>query len=752
PVANRTRTEVEPLIGFFVNTLALRIDLSGQPGVGELIRRVHEVTLSAQSHQDIPFEQVIEAVNPTRSMAHAPLFQLMLSWQNNEQSELSMGPVRLQGLSTGTPVAKFDLSLNLGEHDGRIAGVMEYATALFDKASVQRQLQYLRKVLEGMVAQHADQSIKLPMEQLALLSGGEREQLVHGWNDTAVARDHTHSVHGKFEAQAARTPDAVAVVFGGEKLTYAEVNAKANRLANRLVALGAGPEVLVALCMRRSADMLVALLGILKTGAAYLPLDPAFPADRRALMLEDAQPALLLTHEGLAADMADSIAAGNCTVLDLGEWPQGADTFTSGALQAGHELAYVLYTSGSTGRPKGVQVTHRGVLNILGAMQRQLRLKEQDRMYSVTTLSFDIAVLELCWPLLVGASTVIAPRDVAADPALLSQAMADHGVTVMQATPSTWRMLVEHGWTPPQGFLLLCGGEALAGDLADKLLQTLPFLVNLYGPTETTVWSTLAKVRRHGAEKLRIDIGRPIDNTQVYVIDTQAQPVPVGVAGELHIAGDGVARGYLRRPELTAEKFVPNPFGEPGARMYATGDLVRWLPDGKLEYLGRIDHQVKVRGFRIELGEVEAALRNLPEVSNAVVVVREVSPGDKRLIAYVVAQQPGEEPEANAVREALGTGRQAGDARAQPAGAGRGTGPAVLPSGARAVRAGRVALSAGGPRGHRARRPQRAAGTVVRAAAVVVRVPVAGRKPCLSHPERDVPGRPAGPQCARRGP
>ncbi|RYF23453.1 MAG: amino acid adenylation domain-containing protein, partial [Comamonadaceae bacterium] len=457
-----------------------------------------------------------------------------------------------------------------------------------------------------------------------------------------------------FEAQVARTPDAVAVVFGKEELTYAQVNARASRLAHRLAALGAGPEVLVALCMRRSADMLVTLLGILKTGAPYLPLDPAFPADRRALMFEDARPPLLLTHEGLAADMAASIAAADCTVLDLGEWPQGPDSYEAQPLNLGNELAYVLYTSGSTGRPKGVQVTHRGVLNILGSMQKDLRLRADDRIYSVTTLSFDIAVLELYWPLLAGASTVIAPREVASDPALLSQAMAEHGATVMQATPSTWRMLVEHGWTPPKGFLLLCGGEALASDLAEQLLQTLPYLVNLYGPTETTVWSTLAKVQLPKSGKLRVDIGRPIANTQVYVLGPQAQPVFVGVPGELHIAGDGVARGYLGRPELTAEKFVPNPFAQPGARMYATGDLVRWLPDGKLEYLGRIDQQVKIRGFRIELGEIEAALRKLPQVRDAAVVAREDRPGDKRLVAYAVAQQEGEELDANAVRDALG--------------------------------------------------------------------------------------------------
>ncbi|WP_414445210.1 amino acid adenylation domain-containing protein [Burkholderia sp. 22PA0106] len=639
PVANRTRSEVEPLIGFFVNTLALRIDLSGRPSVNELLERMHDTTLAAQSHQDVPFDQVIEAVNPSRSLAHAPLFQLLLVWQNNVQDDLDLGTLTLDGIHAAQAPAQFDMSLELGESGACIAGNVTFATSLFERASVERYLGYFKALLDGMVAD-ADQ----PMLQLRMLPEAERRQVMLGWNDTAMACERSQSVHGMFEAQVARTPDAVAVRFEDEALTYAQLDARANRLADHLVKRGVGPDVMVGICMHRGIDLLAALLGVMKAGGGYLPLDPAFPAERLAMMLDDAQPALVLTNDGLLPDHAGR--------LDLSEWPAGNDDFRVETRPDGDQIAYILYTSGSTGRPKGVQVTQHGMLNILMSLQRDLKLEAQDKLLSVSTLSFDIAALELCLPLFSGACVVIASRETALDPSKLSQALASHEITAMQATPSTWRMLMDFGWTPAKDFLLISTGEALPRDLAEQLLQSVASVVNLYGPTETTMYSTISRVfpSEHG---IRIDIGRPVANTQAHVLDKALELVPIGVAGELFLAGAGVSRGYRDRPDLTAERFVPNPYGEPGSRMYRTGDLVRWLPHGELEYLGRIDQQVKLRGFRIELGEIEATLRSLPEIRDAAAMVREDQPGHKRLVGYVVAAEGHAPTGTQALRQAL---------------------------------------------------------------------------------------------------
>ncbi|WP_414449351.1 amino acid adenylation domain-containing protein [Burkholderia sp. 22PA0099] len=640
PVANRMNTEVEPLIGFFVNTLALRIDLTGQPSVGEAVRRVHEAALAAQAHQDLPFEQVIEAVNPARSRSHAPLFQLMMVWQNYERANFELSGLQLESMAAAQIMARFDLSLIMREHDGRIGLSMLFATSLFERASIERYLGYFEALLGAMV-----DDAGAPVQRIGLLAEAERRQVMEGGNDTAMAYTASLGVHGAFEAQAARTPDAVAVRFGDQALTYAQLDARANRLAHRLVELGVGREVVVGVCLHRGIDLLAALLAVMKAGGAYLPLDPAFPAERLAMMLGDAQPALVLTHDGLLADHDKR--------LDLGEWPAGPEQFDSARLdRSGGELAYVLYTSGSTGRPKGVQVTQQNVMNLLASMQRDLSLQAHDRLLSVTTLSFDIAALELYLPLISGACVVIASRETAQESSRLAREIESQQITAMQATPSTWRMLADHGWQPKPGFMVLSGGEALPRDLAESLLRAVPSLVNLYGPTETTIWSTFSRLA-HSEEGTRIDIGRPIANTQVHVLDDALELVPVGVAGELFIAGDGVARGYRGRPDLTAERFVPNPYGVPGSRMYRTGDRVRRLATGELEYLGRIDQQVKLRGFRIELGEIEATLRGLPEVRDAAVAIREDQPGQQRLVAYAVAAHGHEPTNTPELRQAL---------------------------------------------------------------------------------------------------
>jgi amino acid adenylation domain-containing protein len=456
--------------------------------------------------------------------------------------------------------------------------------------------------------------------------------------------------HRLFEAQAARAPAATALVTEGGALSYAELNGRANRLAHRLRALGVGPEVLVGLCAERSAEMVVGLLAALKAGGAYVPLDPGFPEARLSLMLDDARVPVLLTQSHLR----DRLAAGEATVVCLDSDGDGLDDLSDENLAGGataDNLAYVIYTSGSTGRPKGVQVTHGALGNFLRSMGPLLGIVEGDTLLAVTTLSFDIAALELYLPLVRGARVELASREVAADGALLAARLADPSITLLQATPATWRMLLEAAWPGSPGLTMLCGGEALPRELADRLREKGAALWNLYGPTETTIWSSAGKIEPGEGP---VPIGRPIANTQLYVLDAHLRPVPVGVAGELYIGGAGLARGYLGRPALTAERFLPDPHApEPGRRIYRTGDLARWRADGGLECLGRVDHQVKIRGFRIELGEVEAALLRHPEVREAVAVAREDTPGDRRLVAYVVPRN-GQAPTAAELRGRLG--------------------------------------------------------------------------------------------------
>ena len=446
-----------------------------------------------------------------------------------------------------------------------------------------------------------------------------------------------------------RTPDATAVVFEDKDLTYRELNRRANQLAHHLMKLGVGPDVLVGMCVERSIEMVVGLLGILKAGGAYVPLDPAYPPERLSFMLEDAEVSVLLTQNRLVEGLPKNGARVVCLDNDWHEIAkEGAENPASKVEP--ENLAYVIYTSGSTGKPKGVQIPHRAVVNFLTSMSQKPGMTGADRLLAVTTLSFDIAGLEIYLPLSLGACLEIVSREVSSDGSQLLSKLASSGATVMQATPATWRMLLEAGWEGDHRLKVLCGGEAVSRKLADELLQKTGSLWNMYGPTETTIWSTTSKVEPgHGA----VPIGKPIANTQIFILDKVLQPTPIGVAGELHIGGEGLARGYLKRPELTAEKFVGDPFGqEPEGRLYKTGDLVRYLPNGEIEFLERIDHQTKIRGFRIELGEIEAVLRQHPAVAETVVVVREDAPGDQRLTAYLVPTQ-GSAPTVGALRDLL---------------------------------------------------------------------------------------------------
>ncbi|MES2939619.1 MAG: non-ribosomal peptide synthase/polyketide synthase [Pseudomonadota bacterium] len=634
PVANRTRAEVEGLIGFFINTLALRIDLGDSPSTVELLRRVKTETVEAQQHQDLPFEQVVEIVKPARSMAHTPLFQVMFSWQADAQGAIDLPGLAAQPLAAPIVLSKFDLTLHMGEAEGRIAGGLEYASALFEQATIERFASYLVSLLEAMVAEE-----ERPISALPMLPPAEREQLLVRWNATG-AEFPGGCMHELFEAQARRTPDAIAVVHGENRLRYAELDAQANRLAHHLRTLGVGPDARVAVCVQRSERMVVALLAVLKAGGAYVPLDPAYPVERLASMLQDSEPRVLISDGVLPDGLADGL---QLPVLDLqadaAQWaslPSAPIPAASIGLQANH-LAYVIYTSGSTGHPKGVMVEHRNLVNFLASMAREPGLAASDVLLAVTSLSFDIAGLELYLPLLRGATVVVAARDDTLDSVRLAALIRQHRVSVMQATPATWRTMLDEDWSSfGQPLKVLCGGEALPAALAQALLERAPLVCNLYGPTETTIWSTLQR-QQHGQAPR---IGRPIANTRTYLLDAHGQPVPLGVAGELYIAGGGVARGYLNRPGLTAERFLDDPFH--GGRMYKTGDLARWLPDGTLAFLGRNDFQVKIRGFRIELGEIEARLAQIPGVREAAVMAREDSPGDKRLVAYVVADADAE--------------------------------------------------------------------------------------------------------------
>ncbi|WKB55701.1 non-ribosomal peptide synthetase [Eleftheria terrae] len=644
PVANRGRAELEPLIGFFVNTLALRLDLSGAPTVGALLQQAQARTLQAQQHQDLPFDQVVEALRPPRSLAHSPVFQVSFNWQAAEQGSGGIDSPALPGLAVqllgnASASTAFDLTLDLAETaDGGIHGVIEYATALFDAASIQALAERLACLLQAMVADEA-----CTVDRLPLLPAAERRQLLQEWNQTQAAYPRQQSLHGLIEAQARRTPQSVALVHGSRSLSYAALDEQSGRLATQLRRLGVQAGERVAICVERGVEMVVGLLAVLKAGAAYVPLDPAYPAERLQWMCEDSRPRVLLTQATVAEGLRRQVQAvlpQDATVLDLqgdaGRWAE-APVLVAGPLEP-EALAYVIYTSGSTGRPKGVMVRHRGVVNLLWSMREALQVQQQDRVLALTTLAFDIAALELYLPLVSGGRCVVLDSAQAGDAQALAEVVEQAGVTLMQATPATWRLLLDSGWSGSAGLKALCGGEALERALAQRLLARVGQLWNVYGPTETTIWSTAQRVQAGGEGGVHEAIGRPLANTQVYVLDGQGEPVPRGASGELYIGGDGVAQGYWGREELTQERFVADRFGGvAGARLYRTGDLVRWRADGVLEFLGRNDHQVKLRGYRIELGEIEARLAQHPGVKQAVVVAREDSPGERRLVAYHTA-------------------------------------------------------------------------------------------------------------------
>ncbi len=622
PIANRNRLETERLIGFFVNTQVLQADLSGHMTFDQLLAQVKRRALEAQAHQDLPFEQLVEALQPERSLSHNPLFQVMF----NHQDSLRPGQVQVPGLDLqpvdwAAHTTQFDLNLETEESADGLWAALTYATDLFEPATVERMGQHWQNLLRAVVC-----DASLALDELPMLSAPQWQQWVNDWNRSDTAYPREHCVHQLFEAQALAQPDVVAVQFNDQALSYGELNRRANRLAHRLIAAGVGPDVLVAVHVERSADMVVSLLATLKAGGAYVPLDPQFPADRLAFMLEDSRARVLLTQPHLLGQLAQP---QGLTVL-LVEDAEGAEHNPQVNVTPEH-LAYVIYTSGSTGKPKGVMVRHQALCSFTSGMAATLHIGADARVLSLTTFSFDIFALELYVPLTVGATVLLSGQEMALDPEAILDLAHQHSASVLQATPSTWRMLLDS----PRAELLhgiqcLCGGEALPADLAQRLLDLQGPVWNLYGPTETTIWS--AAHRLVDAQPL---VGRPIANTSLFILNAGLTPCPQGASGELLIGGVGLARGYHARPALTAERFVPNPFGAPGERLYRTGDLARYHADGVVEYIGRVDHQVKVRGFRIELGEIEACLREHQGVREAVVLA-----DNDRLIAYLVSAAP----------------------------------------------------------------------------------------------------------------
>jgi amino acid adenylation domain-containing protein len=634
PVSGRHHDETAKLLGFFSNTLALRTDLSGDPTFAELLDRVKVTVLGALAYQELPFEKLVEVLRPERSRSHSPLFQVLFGYdlvaaERQRIGGHELGPLPIPGWNW----SRFDLSMILRDTpEGSLHAHVGYASDLFDSSTVDRFLGHFQTLL-GSVATDPEQTIS----RLSLLTAGERRLMLDDWNDTVHHYDH-RPVFAQIAEQVARTPEAIAVIDATERLTYAELQRRANQLAHELLDAGVQPGSLVGILMDRQAPLLVSMLAVLQTGAAYVPIDPTFPPERQEFMLADARAPVLLTQDRYLGTIDSGSATVICVDRDGARIAQ-RPTEPLGIEVDPDERAYIIYTSGSTGRPKGVETTHRGVSNLLAYMREWPGVASEDVIVSVATHAVDLPVPDFYLTLMVGARLIMVPRDATMDGVELADWMARLGATSIAATATTLQLLIDAGWKGSAALKISAGGEALPRALAEELRTRCASLWNVYGPTETTVWSSVLEL---GPGEGSPPIGGPMWNTTFYVLDAHRQPRPIGVPGELHIGGDGLARGYLNRPELTAEKFVEDPFSDdPGSRLYRTGDLVRWRPDATLEFLGRVDLQVKLRGFRIELEEIEAVLATHPGVGGAAAVVYERAPGDERLVAYVVPEGGG---------------------------------------------------------------------------------------------------------------
>ncbi|MDF5723734.1 MAG: amino acid adenylation domain-containing protein [Rhizonema sp. PD37] len=662
PIANRNHREIAPLIGFFVNTLVLRTNLQGNPSFLELLDRVRQMALDAYAHQDLPFEKLVEELHPERSLSYHPLFQVMFALQNAPMGDLQLPGLNLSLLKWEYTTVQFDLALTIKETEQKLIAEWEYNSDLFDTATIVQIMAHFQTLLESIVANPEQPVVALPW-----LTKTEKHQLLIEWNDNQITYPADSCIHQIFEQQVERSPDSVAVMLENAQLTYRELNSRANQLAHYLQTLGVGSEVLVGICVERSLEMIVGLLGVLKAGGAYVPLDPVYPQERLAHMLNDSQISVLLTQRQLLESLPKNQA--QVIFLDTGWKVISTESEENPATSVKpSNLAYVIYTSGSTGKPKGVMIEHRSVVNFTAAMKIAYELNSSDRILQFSSISFDMAVDEIYNCLTCGGTLVLRTNEMLNSVSTFVQKCREWKLTVLQPPTAYWHQLTSELATtneilPISVRLVIIGGEQVLPEklklwrkcVDDRLrshkLGKPPLLINGYGPSEATVQVTTCKLSELVAEntQLQLPIGRPISNVQTYILDKYLQPVPIGIAGELYIGGVCLARGYFNYPELTAEKFIQNPFqnsrGEKedqssnSDRLYKTGDLARYLPDGNIEFLGRSDTQVKIRGFRIELGEIEAILSQHPQVQETTVIVREDNPGNKRLVGYIVAKQ-----------------------------------------------------------------------------------------------------------------
>jgi amino acid adenylation domain-containing protein len=652
PNGGRHQLQTEPLIGLFVNTLALRTQVCGSMTFSELLGRVSETAKGALAHRELPFERLVAELQPERLVSHTPLFQVMFDLQRPVKISLAFPELTVSPLESVSQTAKFDLHISVTEKTDGLTIALKYNADLFEAETMQRMLGHTRHLLESIIYNPQQR-----LSELSLLSHDEEHQLLRQWNETKVDYGAGLTLHQLFEEQTERTPDAVALVFEDHSLTYSELNSRANQLARFLQLQGVGPESLVPICIERSLHMVIGLLGILKAGAAYLPLDPSYPQERLAFMLNDAQAHLLLTENKLARQLPP--IAARLVLLD-DDWPliseQSADNCAASATE--QNLAYLIYTSGSTGQPKGAMISHQGLCNRLLWMQSQYGLDASDRVLQKTPFSFDVSGWEFFWPLITGATLVIAKPEGHKDSAYLVELINREQITTLHFVPSMLAVFLEEEGLARRSSLrrVVCSGEALSLELQERFLSRIEAeLDNLYGPTEASIDVTYWRCEAEEQQR-SVPIGRPIANTEIYVLDEEMKPTSVGVAGELYIGGVGLGRGYWQRAKLTAEKFVPHPHSSAdGERLYRSGDLARFGKDGRIEYLGRLDYQVKIRGFRIELGEIEAALMEQAGVREAAVVAQEETPGssDKRLVAYLVREREDEALDVDRLRATL---------------------------------------------------------------------------------------------------
>lgn len=624
-IATRKRRELESLIGFFLNNLVLRVTLNNDLSFEALLQQVRQTMLEAYQHQDIPFTHLIQALQPERNTGYNALFQVVLVLENVPAEPLELPGLTLTPLEIESMTADYDLTLSIIESDQELIGKFIFNADLFDSATIARMSGHFKALLRGLLA-----NPKQPLSGVSLLTEAERHQILFEWNDTGRPFPQDTCIHHLVEEQVERTPDATAVVFGSQQLTYRELNCRANQVAHYLQQFGVQPEVLVGVCVERSLEMIIGILGILKSGGAYLPLDPSYPKGRLAFMLSDSQTPVVVTQHKLLADIPETTAKCICLDRDWEHISLQPDTNPKVAMTP-ENLAYVIYTSGSTGKPKGVMIEHHGVVNLQQEQGKAFHIMKDDKVLQFSSLSFDAAISEIWVTFHHGATLVLTTREHIRDTALLVHTMNRHQISFVTLPPSLLQTLPTNIPTLKQ---VVSAGEPCSIELVRKWAPTVT-LYNAYGPTENTVCATVYVC--HPNERNTPSIGHPLGNVQVYIIDKHHHPLPVGIPGELCISGVALARGYLNRQDLTDERFIPNPFSPvPGARLYKTGDLARYLPDGNIEFLGRIDHQVKLRGFRIELGEIEYILTTHPAIQEAVAMVRADHPGNQRLVAYVV--------------------------------------------------------------------------------------------------------------------